>query len=129
MAILRRNCHRGSGPCTQEPAAIPLGLTPGKGSDQYRWMRFVASLVDLVLKLFTLGLFIRMVLSWVRIGGLYRFERFLDQFYAPFLSPLRRLIRPLPMGGSPPVALDLAPLVLLLLIWLAVHPFLMWVLR
>ncbi len=84
--------------------------------------------VSLTLKFFALGLFITILLNWFRPIAWAGFQRHLNRFYDIFLDPLRRYIKPIKLFPSAPVALDLAPLVLLLLIWLIIHPFLMWLL-
>ncbi|MCD6338827.1 MAG: YggT family protein [Verrucomicrobia bacterium] len=84
-------------------------------------------LIDLALKLFALGLFIDVILSWLAPPPLRRLQQALDRFYEPFLNPIRRCVRPFRVFPNAPQAVDLSPLILLLLIWWLVHPFLMWV--
>ena len=92
-------------------------------------MHSLASLVDLLLKLFALGLFVRAVLSWITLSQARKAEQYLDHLYGPFLKPLRRAIKPLHLNTTPPSAIDFSPLVLLLVVWWLIHPFLMWLLR
>ena len=84
--------------------------------------------LDLLIKLFALGLFMTMLLSWFDAYPLRKVQRLLNRFYDIFLNPIRRYVRPIRLGPSAPVGLDLAPLILLFLLWWLVHPFLMWVL-
>ena len=90
-------------------------------------MKAIAQLIIVALKLFVLGLIVRMVLSWVRSPQTRKVEVFLDKVYEPLLCPLRRLIKPIRLSTSPPTSLDLAPLALILIVWWLVHPLLMWV--
>lgn len=84
--------------------------------------------IDLGVKLFALGLFIRAALTWVRVKNSAKVANYLDRFYAPILAPLRKVIKPVQLSTTPPSALDLTPLLLLLLVWWFIHPFLMWIL-
>ncbi|MCF7668850.1 MAG: YggT family protein [Verrucomicrobia bacterium] len=86
------------------------------------------ALVDLVIKLFELGLFITIILNLFSPPSLYRVQCRLNAFYDFFLNPIRRHIRPFKITPSSPASLDLAPIILLLIVWLLVHPFLMWIL-
>jgi uncharacterized protein YggT (Ycf19 family) len=85
-------------------------------------------IVDLGVRLFALGLFLGMLLDWFDPAALRGVRSALNRFYEPFLAPLRRRVRPFRLSRSAPAAIDPAPLILLLLVWLLVHPFLMWVL-
>jgi uncharacterized protein YggT (Ycf19 family) len=91
-------------------------------------MQSLASMIDALLKLFALGLFVRAALTWVRDRNTKKVEEYLDHIYAPFLAPIRKVVKPIQVNTSPPSALDLAPLILLLLVWWVVNPFLMWLL-
>lgn len=84
-------------------------------------------LVSVVVKAFALGLFITIVLNWLNPPRMTDLQGFLNRFYDVFLNPIRRYVRPIRMFRDAPVGLDLAPLVLLALIWWIIHPFLMWV--
>lgn len=84
--------------------------------------------VDLLIRLFALGLFINIVLSWLNIPSLRGLQQVLDEFYGLFMAPIRRHIRPFRISPSAPVSLDPAPLILLVVVWWLIHPFLMWVL-
>lgn len=91
-------------------------------------MRTAANFVDVALKVFALGLVIRALLSWVTPPAARKAEQYLDRLYNPFLAPLRKLFKPLQLNTTPPSTVDLAPLVLLFLIWWFIHPFAMWLL-
>ncbi len=91
-------------------------------------MQSLASIISALLKLFALGLFIRAALTWVRIKNSAKVEAYLDHIYAPFLAPIRKVVKPIQVQTSPPTAFDFAPLILLMLVWWVVHPFLMWLL-
>lgn len=84
--------------------------------------------LDLGLKLFALGLLLTVLLNWFNPPSLRAAQQWLNRCYERFLGPIRRHVRPFKLTRSAPAAIDLAPLLLLLLIWLFLHPFLMWVL-
>lgn len=86
------------------------------------------AVVDLGLKLFALGLLVTVLLNWFHPPSLRAVQQGLNRFYDCFLNPIRRHVRPFKLSRSAPAAIDLAPLLLLLLVWLFLHPFLMWVL-
>ena len=90
-------------------------------------MDTLRKLVDLFLRLFALGLVASIVLNWISPLRLRWIQGKLNSFYDIFLNPIRRYVKPVRLGGSAPVGLDLAPLILLLLIWWIFHPLLMWV--
>ena len=90
-------------------------------------MKSAVALVDLVLRVFVLGLIVRVILNWITASKAHPLVNFLNQVYEPFLTPLRRLIKPIPLNTSPPAALDLAPLVLVLVVMWILHPLLLWV--
>ena len=85
--------------------------------------------IDFLIKAFAFGLFFSILLGWFEIPALRKIQRALDAFYGVFLDPIRRYVRPVRFGASSPVGLDLAPLILLFLVWWLMHPFLMWVLN
>jgi uncharacterized protein YggT (Ycf19 family) len=89
-------------------------------------MRTLASAVDVLVRIFALGLFVHCLLSWV--GVTKRLRERLEKVYAPFLNPIRKVIKPVELKTSPPTLLDIAPLLLMLLVWWFVRPFLIWVL-
>lgn len=90
-------------------------------------MKNAAALVDLLVRAFTLGLIVRVILSWIGAAKTHGVVIFLNKVYEPFLVPMRRVIKPIPLSTSPPTALDLTPLVLLLVVGWVLHPLLLWV--
>ena len=90
-------------------------------------MRKIALLIDVAVRLFALGLFMRVVLTWVQLKPANPVVKYLDRIYNPLLAPLRKVVKPISLKTNPPSALDITPLLLLLMIWGFVHPFLMWV--
>lgn len=86
------------------------------------------AVVDLGLKLFALGLFVTVLLNWFNPPQVRAAQQWLNRFYERFLNPIRRHARPFKLSRSAPAAINLAPLLLLLFVWLFLHPFLMWVL-
>ena len=91
-------------------------------------MELIRDLVDAALRLFALGLFVSVLLNWILSHPATGFRKQLDGFYEPFLKPIRRYLKPVKLSPNAPVGMDLSPLVLLLAVWWAIHPFLMWVL-
>jgi YggT family protein len=73
--------------------------------------------VDIVctlIQLYTLVVFARILLEWVRVPGEHpvgKVRAALATVVDPVLAPLRRIVPPVRMGGA---ALDLSPLVLLI---------------
>ena len=84
-------------------------------------------LIDMLIRSFALGLFIHILLSWLAPGRLIELRKILETIYEPFLNPIRRVVKPIKLSPSAPAGIDLAPMILLLLVWLFVHRFLMWV--
>lgn len=73
-------------------------------------MGIVCSLIQL----YTLVIFARILLEWVRVPSDHpvgKVRSVLATIVDPVLTPLRRIIPPVRMGGA---ALDLSPLVLLI---------------
>ena len=73
-------------------------------------MNIVCSLIQL----YTLVVFARILLEWVRVPGEHpvgKVRAALATVVDPVLAPLRRIVPPVRMGGA---ALDLSPLVLLI---------------
>ncbi len=87
----------------------------------------IRDIIDFTLRIFALGLFVSVVLNWILTSPANGFRKQLDKCYEPFLKPIRRYIKPIKLSPGAPVGMDLSPLVLLIAIWWAVHPFLMWV--
>ena len=90
-------------------------------------MKSATAMVDFLLRVFTLGLIVQVLLSWVGASKAHPIVTFLEKVYEPFLSPLRRLIKPIPISTSPPRSLDVSPLLLLLIVTWILHPLLLWV--
>jgi uncharacterized protein YggT (Ycf19 family) len=92
-------------------------------------MKAIVILIDLLLRAFTVGLIVRVILSWVGAPKTHSVVKFLDKVYEVFLVPLRRIIKPIPLGTAPVTLLDLTPFVLLLVVTWILHPLLLWVFR
>ncbi len=90
-------------------------------------MKPIVQLLDLALKLFVLGLLVQMVLSWFRSPRTRKVEAFLRRVYDPVLRPIRQVVKPITLNTSPPTSVDLAPLILILLIWWLLYPLLLWI--
>lgn len=90
-------------------------------------MNGINDLTDACIKLFTLGLFVRVVMSWLKTPTTSKAAVFLDRIYGPCLAPIKKTIKPLQLKTSPPTQVDLSPVVLILLLVVLVRPFLMWV--
>ncbi|MCS1410142.1 MAG: hypothetical protein M2R45_03331 [Verrucomicrobia subdivision 3 bacterium] len=90
-------------------------------------MYVLREIVDLALRVFALGLFVSVILNWIASKPPNGFRKQLNGFYDIFLNPLRRYLKPVKLSPSAPAGLDLSPLVLLLIVWWAIYPFLMWV--
>lgn len=74
----------------------------------------LGSLICIVLRLWLLAVFVRIVLSWFPAtegGGLARLSDALGAVTDPVLAPVRALLPPVRMGG---MGLDLSPMVVLL---------------
>jgi YggT family protein len=63
------------------------------------------------LGLYTLGIFVRIFLSWIGVGFANRLQRFLIRITEPLLAPLRRTIPPVGM-------FDVSPIVAFLILWI-----------
>ena len=72
-------------------------------------MAFLTSLVELALIVFTLLVFVRVVLSWTDPAGRSQLGSFVQAATEPILGPVRRA---LPRTGP----LDLSPLIVLLVL-------------
>lgn len=88
----------------------------------------MADIIGLAIRLFALGLFVYLILELVCPPSLWKLRRLLQTIYEPLLNPIRRCIRPIRIFRDAPSAIDLSPVILLLLIWWLVYPFIMWVL-
>lgn len=85
-------------------------------------------IIDILLRLFALGLFVSILLGWILNDPATGFRKHLDAFYEPFLKRIRRYVKPFKISPSAPAQIDPSPFILLLLIYCVIHPFLMWVL-
>lgn len=73
-------------------------------------------LVCQILQLFTLVLLAWVVLSWIRVPydhPVGKVHRFLDKLVMPIVLPIRRVIRPVNIGG---VSLDLSVIIIFIVI-------------
>ena len=76
----------------------------------------VSDLLVTALQILFYAVFAWVILSWIPTSGdhpLGRLSRGLDRIILPLISPIRRLIPPLRLGGG---LLDLSPIVLLIVI-------------
>jgi uncharacterized protein YggT (Ycf19 family) len=92
-------------------------------------MQFVGRIVQGILKLYVLGLLIRVVLSWVGSPATRRLEALLDGFYEPILKRIRDVVKPIRVGSAPTRSLDLSPLILIVIVTWVLQPLLMWLCR
>jgi YggT family protein len=80
----------------------------------------VISLIVIVLQIYLLLLFGRIVLSWFpppQSGFMVSLQRFLFSATEPVLAPLRAILPPVRIGG---MGLDLSPTVLILAIFVLI---------
>lgn len=91
-------------------------------------MGLLREIGDLILRLFAFGLFITIIMDWVMSQPPTGFRKAIKDFYRPFLAPIQRYVKPIKISPNAPVGLDISPLVLLMLVWWVIHPFLMWIL-
>ena len=74
------------------------------------------ALICQILQLFTLVLLAWVVLSWIRVPydhPVGKVHRFLDKLVMPVVLPIRRVIRPVNIGG---ISLDLSVIIIFILI-------------
>jgi YggT family protein len=79
---------------------------------------FILELLDLALLLYFYAVFAWVILSWIRVSSVHplgRLQAFLDRIIYPVILPIRRVLPPIRLGGG---ALDLSPIVLLVVIGL-----------
>ncbi len=74
------------------------------------FIRALASIIDIILRLYFWIIIIRAIISWVNPDPYNPIVRFLYQITEPVLRPIRKIIPPI--GG-----LDFSPLVALLIIY------------
>ncbi len=75
-------------------------------------------LICTLIGLYTLAVFLWVILSWVQVSSTHPLARvvvFLDRIIYPVILPLRRVLPGIRLGGA---MLDLSPLVLLLVLGL-----------
>ncbi len=70
-------------------------------------MNAVVYFVVVIVRVFTFGLVVRVILSWVKAPGADKFKAALDKIYEPALKPLRKAIKPIPLNTKPPSFLDI----------------------
>ncbi len=73
-------------------------------------------LLDNLLLIYFYAVFVWVILSWIRVSSTHplgRVQTFLDRIIYPVILPIRRVIPPIRIGGG---ALDLSPIVLLIVI-------------
>ncbi len=80
-------------------------------------------LVHTIFIIYSLGLLAHIVLSWVREPRVEPVKRWIGRWYEPVLRPLRRVVKPIPMGSS---AFDVTPLLLFLAIGV-LHRWAIWI--
>ena len=74
------------------------------------------ALICSLLNLYTLVVFLWVVLSWVQVGGSHAVGRimyYLDRIILPVLRPIRNVLPGIRLGGA---MLDLSPIILLIVI-------------
>lgn len=74
----------------------------------------LSNLIRTVLDLFILAVVAWVILSWVTASSMHplgRLYAFLDRIIQPIVSPIRRVIPPIRLGGG---ALDLSPIILII---------------
>ena len=94
------------------------------------WLVWVSSdstnsvdLVRWVAQVITLGLIVWIVLSYVVVFGRVAYDHpirklyeFFNRLVEPVLRPIRAVVPPVRVGGA---SLDLSPMILLLIVWIA----------
>ena len=84
----------------------------------------LVTLVDLVFNVLFFGVLAWVILSWVQTGPdhpLRRLQNLLDRMILPLIRPIQRLVPPIRLGAG---ALDLSPIILIVLIRLLHGPML-----
>ena len=69
----------------------------------------IGKFISLVFSIYAIGLLTYVVLSWAHHPQAARPLKWLEQFYLPFLLPLRQTFRPVHVGSQ---LIDLSPLLL-----------------
>jgi len=75
----------------------------------------LARIVYYAFNIYALGLIAYVVCSWISGPRIATFRTWLHRWYIPFLSPIRRLLKPIRLGE---VYLDLSSMILLIAIYL-----------
>ena len=73
-------------------------------------MLFLISLINFIIRAFSLLVIVKVVLSYF-MSPYHPVREFIDRIVEPFLAPIRRILPPTGM-------LDFSPVVLLILLWL-----------
>lgn len=73
-------------------------------------MLIAAELIDIALQLFALLIFVRVIISWVRVDPYHPLVQFLYSVTEPVLAPIRKLMP----GG---MMLDFSPMIALVIIF------------
>ncbi len=82
----------------------------------------LAGIVAFILDLLLWGILAWVILSWVQTGPghpLRRVQEFLDRLILPLIRPIQKIVPPLRLGCG---AIDLSPIILILLIRLFRNP-------
>ncbi len=74
-------------------------------------MIFLARLVHYGFTIYTLGLVLYVICSWLAHPNATSLRLWLARWYEPLLKPIQRVVPPIRLGGS---AIDLSPILLLI---------------
>jgi uncharacterized protein YggT (Ycf19 family) len=88
--------------------SIPVGLR----EERREYAMILVSIVHFVFNIYIIGLIVYAISSWVQHPAAFQIRHALEQFYAPFLDPIRAFLRSLNVGG---VGIDFSPMVLILI--------------
>ncbi|NCD32432.1 MAG: YggT family protein [Spartobacteria bacterium] len=78
-------------------------------------MYLIARLIHTLFGLYTFGLIVYSLLSWLHIPEAATLSSWLARAYEPLLRPIRQRVRPVMLGGN---MIDLSTLILLAAIWM-----------
>jgi len=81
----------------------------------------VRSLLVTLLTIYFYAVFAWVILSWIRVSSTHplgKIQVFLDRIIYPVILPIRRVIPPIRIGGG---ALDLSPIILLIVIQILIR--------
>lgn len=73
-------------------------------------MTSVTRVIEVVVSIYSLGLIVYSVLTWLRSPQTARARRWMGSLYDPVLSRIRASVKPVQMAGA---SLDLSPAILL----------------